>query len=1035
MKKLKNWRTLSFILWIALTIVTLTTMPDVNKLIKDKGQIEIPNSAQSVQADKILKKMNEKGENTYDIISVFNSGSDKELTKKQEEEINSVIEELKVQKEKLGITGLLSHQDSKELEKQLFSEDKTTILTQISVNTSQGDITKVAESLDEIISKAENVKTYLTGSELISTDFGNSTQEGVEKTEVIAIVFILIVLIIVFRSPIVPIVSLLTVGISYLVSWGFLTHLVDKLNFPFSDFTQVFIVVVLFGVGTDYNILLYTRFKEELSIQDNSYAAVKATFKSAGKTVLYSGLAVLIGFASLILADFKLYQATSGVAISVAVLLLVLVTLNPFFMVLLGRKMFYPVKNFKGHGDSKFWGFLSRSSIVRPLISVLLVLGISIPFMLSYSNSLNFNDLWEVGDKYESKQGISIIEDHFPAGFSSPASLAIKSDEKLDTASTLQTLDELAEKISEIDGVSQVLSPTRPTGDKIKELYINDQTKVLNDGIGDAENGIGEINEGLFSVNDELKNRDTSGLDDVQTLINGTDEVKNGVNALRDALNELSSGINDGTDGAQQIKNGLATLKENISTLSNATSQLYNGYDQLESGLSSYEVYFNGFSSAIESTKGGFQQIEALIGNLLEEQPELTSNPNVQQTLGIVSEAQHQLEQLSEQINTLKEQHRSVMSSFRQANDSLLEIKSGFGQMESGVEELHDGAANLEKGLVEGVNGSNQITANIDGLESGMSQINDGQKQLLSGLNELQDQMKQLQSGLSKSTDGLSEVNNGLGDAQDYLNKLSKSSSSEKFYIPQEILVGKEFQESLDAYMSKDRKIATMSIILDVNPYSREAMPIIEELNKQVEVTLSGTDLKDTQSAIGGTTASNVDLKNVSQADFVKTATIMLIGIALVLLVITRSIFNTIYIVGSLVLVYFTSMGISEWIVSTFLDVEILSWNVPFFSFIMIVALGVDYSIFIMMRYNELEGSPQQKIMEASRHMGGVVLSAALILGGTFAALIPSGVLTLIEVAIVVITGLILLSFIAIPILLPTLISLTQKLSNVSKSK
>lgn len=56
----------------------------------------------------------------------------------------------------------------------------------------------------------------------------------------------------------------------------------------------------------------------------------------------------------------------------------------------------------------------------------------------------------------------------------------------------------------------------------------------------------------------------------------------------------------------------------------------------------------------------------------------------------------------------------------------------------------------------------------------------------------------------------------------------------------------------------------------------------------------------------------------------------------------------------------------------------------------MIVALGVDYSIFVMMRYNELEGDPATKIVTASRHIGGVVLSAALILGGTFAALIPS---------------------------------------------
>ena len=107
----------------------------------------------------------------------------------------------------------------------------------------------------------------------------------------------------------------------------------------------------------------------------------------------------------------------------------------------------------------------------------------------------------------------------------------------------------------------------------------------------------------------------------------------------------------------------------------------------------------------------------------------------------------------------------------------------------------------------------------------------------------------------------------------------------------------------------------------------------------------------------------------------------MLIGIAIVLIIITRSLLNTIFIIGSLLLAYFASLGISEQISAHVLHVDSLSWNVPFFSFIMIVALGVDYSIFVMMRYNEIEGDSVTKIVTASRHIGGVVLSAALILG------------------------------------------------------
>lgn len=102
----------------------------------------------------------------------------------------------------------------------------------------------------------------------------------------------------------------------------------------------------------------------------------------------------------------------------------------------------------------------------------------------------------------------------------------------------------------------------------------------------------------------------------------------------------------------------------------------------------------------------------------------------------------------------------------------------------------------------------------------------------------------------------------------------------------------------------------------------------------------------------------------------------------------------------------------------------------------MIITLGVDYSIFLMMRYNEVEDKGSEGIIDAAKHMGGVVLSAALILGGTFAALIPSGIVTLMQVAILVLVGLVLLSFITLPVFLPAVLGLPKKLKNlVSKKK
>lgn len=81
-----------------------------------------------------------------------------------------------------------------------------------------------------------------------------------------------------------------------------------------------------------------------------------------------------------------------------------------------------------------------------------------------------------------------------------------------------------------------------------------------------------------------------------------------------------------------------------------------------------------------------------------------------------------------------------------------------------------------------------------------------------------------------------------------------------------------------------------------------------------------------------------------------------------------------------------------------------------------------------MMRYREAEGNASTRMVTAAGVIGAVVLSAALILAGTFAALIPSGVLSLIEVATVVIIGLAFLSLIVMPLFLPAGVALANKL-------
>ncbi len=349
-KFLKN-HVFSLIAWILILIISLVALPNITELTNAHSDITLPSNVQSNVAQSIQNNWGAKKKNTYEVALVFNKEHGK-LTEADKQAINNTLDKFTNDKSKYGIKDSLLPDSNIATRKKLQSKDGTTWVAQFNIAKSHGTIGEVYDQMNKAV-KTQGIRTYVTGADVLQHDFSASIQEGIKKTEAITIVFIFIVLVIVFKSPIVPLISLLTVGVSFLTSFSIVTNLVEHANFPFSNFTQVFMVIVLFGIGTDYNILLYDKFKEDLGKGMDKYEAMHDALRNAGKTILYSGSSILIGFTALSLARFSVYQSAVGVAVGVAVLLVVLLTLNPFFMAVLGKRMFWPSKKFTGESDDK----------------------------------------------------------------------------------------------------------------------------------------------------------------------------------------------------------------------------------------------------------------------------------------------------------------------------------------------------------------------------------------------------------------------------------------------------------------------------------------------------------------------------------------------------------------------------------------------------------------------------------------------------------------------------------------------------------
>lgn len=1026
-KRIMKYKWLIILLWVVMSLALFKHMPDMAKLTLEKGQPNIPSNYSIKIAQKYSTEFNNysKDSQTSSFVIVFNNKN--KLSGNQLNSIKSGLKKLESDKSKLGIKQVETPFDSKDLEKQMVSEDKTTVMASVSINNkgkSQEEIkTEVSSEL-----KGVSVKYYLTGSDFINDANIKTNAEGVKKTEIFTGIIIFVILLIVFRSLITPVVSIITILLTYMTSLGVVTQLVDKFNFPFATTTQTFLILILFGIGTDYNILLLTRFKEEL-INNPVNTAIKNTYKSAGKTVLYCTFTILIGFGILVLAKFSIFRAASAVAIAVIILVLELFTLLPCFMLILGKNIFWPNQKSIEHKESLLWKKLTTAATSHPLVAVILTLALTLPFIFTYNGNLSYDMLGEINPSYDAVKATNILSDKFGKGVVSPVTIYIKSNKAMNNNDNLASIDKLTQGIENVSGVSKVYSVTRPKSEKLEQLYIDNQTSSVVSGLDKANGGLVDVSKGLTDANSKISNNmDLSKVDD---MVKGSNEVTTGLSSINDALYKIKTGIDSGATGTQKLNDGIIQLKGSLVAINGSTSQITESSVSLSKAYVQLGTNYKNVEQQLGVLLLSQNKISGYSNALATKYPEIKSDPAFNALNGTVAANSKALNDLQNGIATLNNNFSTANDSFAKVNNGLQKITSGMKQIESGFDSLQSGTNAIVNGLNQGSKGQSAVIENTKKLTTAMVQINEGQKNMKDGLEKVGDNTSDLKTGLEKSTSGLNDVSSGIKTANGYLKNMSNTSSSKVFYIPNDTINSGDFNKSTDSYMSSDYKITKIVVNLSVDPYSEQAINTIGSINTCIDNNLKNNTLNNATFGIDGTSSTNKDLKAVSSGDLSRTKVLMLIGIGLFLIFITKSLSTALSIIGSLLLANYTSIAITGYIFKNILHRGDLAWAVPFFVFIMIIALGVDYSIFFIMKFNEnKESDLQSALIKSSASIGGIIISAAFILSGTFAALYPANVPTLIEIATGVIIGLLLLTFILIPIFLPGTMCLIKKLKN-----
>ncbi len=1012
LKKIIKARMAIIAFWVIVSVVLTVFIPDLNFIINERGNATIDKSYPSQTAQKMIDGMSDKKGDA----GIFVFYKDGKLSEEDMKSIKSALGKVKDKEDVLGITGLIDVFDTPEAESQLISEDGTTMLAQFTYEGKGRDVQKIVDELEAELKDCK-VEHYITGGAFISNDFLKQTNKGVEKSAVITVAFILIVLILMFRSVVIPLVSLLTVGIAYFTSMGIVGQLIDKLGFPVTSLTQMFLILILFGIGTDYNILLYNRFKEELLNYSNIDDAIAATFRTAGKTVVYSSITVFFAFLSLSFVKFGVYRSGVAVAIGIAVLVALLMTLTPAVFKLLGNRLFWPSRAGTGHKPSKVWEAASAFSIRRPYIAIAAIMLLIIPMLIAGSYKLSFDNLKDMGDDAPSVVGFNIVAGHFSKGTTMPSTVVIRNKEPMDNGESLAVIDSITGKIKQIDGISAVQGPTRPLGEEIADYYTGAQIDRVVGGLKSANGGIGEIGDGLDTIREKLAPPDFS---QVSKLTDGTAEIQGGMKSLTGAIKQVQDGIDSGAAGASELAESIGKIGTSLGTMEQSLNQLVEGYGSMEGG---YRSFGDGYAS-IEENVQGLIRLSSGMNSALNQLD--SGGAELQNIKNLAAQLNTSLVQLDEGFKTLNGKYTDTMQAFTQLNGGLKQLSGGLNSMTSGLVQLEAGQKALAAGLIKGGEGQKQIADNMQKMTDGLAAIVSGQEKMTSGLSTLDSSFRQLKDGLGASGDGLEQISQGISKSNDFLAQLT---SGKTVNIPEEAFENGDFQKALDVYMSKDRKTVKLTVVLKDDPYSDQAIEAIDKINSQLPEMFSGTVLSGASYAVGGETSYTRDVQEIAVSDMRLAQIMVIAGIFIVLVLIIKSFWIPVYIIVSLLLSFYSAISITGLFAKAFLSVGDIAWNVPFFGFVMIVALGVDYSIFLMTRYREYrELSPREGIIKASANVGGVVLSAALILGGTFATLAPSGINTLVELAVCVCVGVFLLSVILLPLVIPSFISVEDRL-------
>jgi RND superfamily putative drug exporter len=413
-----KFRWLILIFWIAAVPIVAANFPNIADVTKNNTSDFLPKNSPSNTASKLETAFQRKDTATSSAIVVSRTSG--RLTKSDNVALQRMIDIVKKTKDVTEVRDLGVSADGQAHE--YFVGISGAGFGQGAVNIIDGIRSAIHSS-----GLPSGVSAHLTGDLAAGVDQQSANSSGRNKTEIYSVILILVLLLLVFRSPLAPLVTLVPAGLALTIAQPVIAES-TKAGVQVGFITQILLIVLLLGAGTDYGLFLIFRVREEMRKGLTNKEAVVEALSHVGESITFSAATVIAALLSLVLATFGLYKGLGpALAIGLVLMLLISLTFLPALLAILGRAVFWPARTSKHIEKIGLWGRLADRVIKRPVlvlvIGAVIFGGLSLG-LLGYKAAGFGSQSAPAGS--DSAAGQKVIDRHFPAANDNPQLLIFR---------------------------------------------------------------------------------------------------------------------------------------------------------------------------------------------------------------------------------------------------------------------------------------------------------------------------------------------------------------------------------------------------------------------------------------------------------------------------------------------------------------------------------------------------------------------------------------------------------------------------------